>query len=354
MYSSFDPELKITPVKGKVFDSADSPFLQLKSLPEIEFISENIEDNVLIRYREKQTPAIIKGVSDNFGQLTHIEDILLDGEFKMKDEINNYALLGVGLASNLGVNAGFLFPLDIYAPKRNMQVNMANPASSFSQTYVYIGGVFMVNQAVYDENYLIVPIDLVKELFDYDTQVSALEIKLKAGASIGQVQKNIQQIIGNDYFVKNRYQQQETVFRMISIEKWVIFLILCFILLIAVFNIISLLSMLIVDKQADITILRNLGADSPLISKIFLFEGWMISALGAFAGLLMGIVLCWGQQHFGWLKLGTQGAFAVNAYPVRIEIGDLVLTLVAAILIGFLAVQYPVRYLSKRWLNGKE
>ena len=351
MFSSFDPELKVTPTKGKVFDPTTDKFVEIYSLPEVELISENLEDNVLVRYQDKQVPAVLKGVSDNFGELSRINDILFDGEYKLYDEINNYTLLGIGLASNLGVNAGFVHPLNIYAPKRNAPVNVTNPASSFIPDYVYIGGVFVVNQPIYDENYLIVPITLAKKLFSYENQVSALEIKLKEKENIKQVQKKIQTIIGNEYEVKDRYQQQEASFKMISIEKWVSFLILCFILVIAVFNIISILSMLIVDKQTDISTLRNLGADNKLISRIFLFEGWLISACGAIIGITLGILICLGQQHFGWVQLGSQGTFAVNSYPVDIEIADLILTLFAVLTIGFLSVLYPVRYLSKKWLK---
>jgi ABC-type lipoprotein release transport system permease subunit len=347
MFSSIDPELKITPVKGKVFDPTTDKFLEIYALPEIESISETLEDNVLIRYRDKQVPAIMKGVSNDFEKVVPVQDILFDGAFKLKDGVSNYTLLGIGLASSLGVNAGFIYPLEVYTLKRKAQINPANPAASFNLDYAYIGGIFLVNQPVYDENYLIVSIDLAKELFDYDNEVSALEIKLKEGADINRVQKNIRRIAGDDYWVKNRYEQQEEAFKMINIEKWVTFLMLCFILLIATFNLVGSLSMLIVDKRADLLTLRNLGADNQLISRIFLFEGWLISAIGAVFGIVSGILLCLGQQHFGWLQLGTQGTFAVNAYPVVIKPGDLLLILCTVLIIGFLSVLYPVKYLSR-------
>jgi ABC-type lipoprotein release transport system permease subunit len=261
--------------------------------------------------------------------------------------------LGIGVASVLGAYAQSVFPLDIYAPKRNVpQVNLANPITSFNVEYIRISGFFRIGQPVYDDNYMIVSIDFARELFDYQTEVSALELKLKAGAGVAPVQKKIQSILGADYLVKDRYEQQEAAFKMISIEKWVTFLMLCFILLIAVFNVIGSLSMLIVDKQKDIITLRNLGANNRLISRIFLFEGWMISALGAVVGIISGVLLCLGQQYFGWLQLGGgNGAFAVDAYPVIIEISDLLLVLCAVLFIGFLAVLYPVRYLAKKWLD---
>ena len=352
MFNAFDPELKITPVKGKVFNPDTDVFFDLQSLPEIDLISESLEDNILISYRGRQVPATMKGVSDNFGELTNISDILIDGNFKLKNESNNFATLGIGLANSLGINASFVYPMEIYAPKRNSQVNLANPASSFTQDYVYIGSVFMVNQPVYDESYLIVSMELARDLFDYESEVSALEIKLKQGSNTKQVQNKIQKILGNDFYVKDRYQQQEAAFKMMSIEKWVTFLMLCFIMLIAVFNVIGSLSMLIIDKQQDVITLRNLGADNQLISRVFLFEGWMISAVGAVAGILFGVLLCLGQQHFGWLQLGGgSGSFAVNAYPVMVEISDLFFILITVLAIGFLAVLYPIRYLSKKWLG---
>jgi lipoprotein-releasing system permease protein/zinc transport system substrate-binding protein len=351
MFGSFDPELKITPVKGKIFDPATEKFLEIRSFPEIELISESLEDNVLVRYNERQVPAIMKGVSGNFDQLVPIQDILFDGEFTLQNEVNAFANLGIGIASVLGMNANFIFPLEIYAPKRNVKVNLSNPMASFNREYAYISSIFMINQPVYDDNYLLVSIDLARTLFDYETEASAWELKLKDPTAVPAVQKKIQQILGEEYAVKNRYEQQEAAFKMINIEKWVTFLMLCFILLIAAFNVIGSLSMLIVDKQQDITTLRNLGAGNKLISRIFLLEGWLISALGAVTGIVLGVLLCFGQQYFGWIKLGSSGTFAVDAYPVQVQTGDLLLTLVAVLVIGFLSVIYPVRYLSKKWLQ---
>jgi ABC-type lipoprotein release transport system permease subunit len=351
MFSAFDPELKITPVKGKVFDPSAGRLPEIYLLPEIECISESLEDNAFIRYKDKQVPAILKGVSENFDEQTNIRNVLLDGTFKLRDEISNYAFLGLGLAVNLGVNAGFVYPMDIYAIKRKTQVNLANPAASLNHDYAYIGGVFRINQPVYDDNYLIVPLDLARQLFDYGNEVSALEIKLKPNAAINRVQKEIRKLAGDGFSVKSRYEQQEAAFKMFRSEKWLSFLMLCFILLIVAFNIIGSISMLMVDKQADIITLRNLGANNRIILRIFLFEGWLISIIGAFTGIASGILLCLGQQHFGWLQLGVQGTFAVNAYPVVIEAGDIALTFLAVLTIGFLSVLYPVWYLSRKWLR---
>ncbi|MDR1631458.1 MAG: ABC transporter permease [Dysgonamonadaceae bacterium] len=344
MFSSFDPELKITPVRGKVFNPDTVIFGEVYALPAIDLITESLEDNVMINYRGRQGLAILKGVGDNFVSQTNFASTLIDGDTILKNEVNNFALLGLGIANSIGVNTGFVFPLEIDAPKRNVKVNLSNPIASISREYAYIGGIFQVTQAVYDENYVIAPIRLARDLFDYEKEVSALEIKLKAGVSVKEAQAKIQKIIGCDFYVKDRYQQQEDTFKMINIEKWVTFFILIFILLIAAFNIIGSLSMLIIDKQADVITLRNLGSDNRQISRIFLFEGWLISASGAVAGIVLGVLLCLGQQHFGWLRLGN-GNFSVNAYPVIISFSDLLFVLITVLVIGFFSVLYPVRYL---------
>ncbi len=352
MFSNLDPELKITPVTGKVFDPQEESIQTLYTLPDIEMISESLEDNIFINYRGRQVYAVLKGVSDNYGTSSRIDDILIDGTFTLEDSINFYGTLGVGLANKLGVNAGFVYPMEVFTINRNAPVNMTNPATSLNRTYPYIGGVFQTSP-VYDENYMIVPIAEARTLFDYETEVSALEIKLKKGTDINKVQQSIEKVLGDELNVKNRYQQQESTFKMMTIEKWVSFLMLCFILIIAVFNIVSSLSMLIVDKRQDVQTLRNLGADNRLISRIFLFEGWMISAIGAVSGIILGVLLCLGQLQFGWLQLGSgSGAFRVDAYPVHVVTSDLVLILITVLLIGFLSVLYPVKYLSKTILHS--
>ncbi|GHT19993.1 membrane protein [Bacteroidia bacterium] len=347
MFSTFDPELKITPVQGKVFDPTTDKFLELRTFPEIEELAETLEDNVMLSNKDRQVPAMMKGVSDNFGKLTQIDSVLFDGKFQLRDEINNLATLGIGVASDLGLNSGFIYPIDIYVPQRTGQVNLANPLASCNITYVYISGIFMIGQAAYDNHYMLVPIALARELLDYENEVSALEIKLKADANSEAVQKKIQQTIGADYRVKNRYEQQEAAFNMMNIEKWVIFLILSFILLIALFNIIGSLSLLMVDKRADTDTLRKLGATDQLISNIFLLEGWMISAFGALTGVILGVLICLGQQYFGWIKFGAAGAFAISTYPVRVQPQDLLAVVLTVLIIGFFTVSYTVKYLKK-------
>jgi ABC-type lipoprotein release transport system permease subunit len=351
MFSAFDPELKISPVKGKYFEPDSVHFSEIRLLPEVAMVSKTLEDNALLVYRDRQAAAVLKGVDENFERLTKIDSLIFDGQPGLQTEPSYTTLLGLGLSGRIGVNAGFVFPLEIIAPKRKERVNLANPTASVNREYCYIGGIFKTDQQVYDENYMIVPIAMARSLFDCEKEVSALEIGLKKGVSVKSAKAKIQKIAGGNFTVKDRYEQQEDVYKMIKIEKWVSFLMLIFILLIAVFNTIGSLSMLIIEKQDDVRILRNMGAGKRLISRIFLFEGWMISALGSLAGIALGVAICLGQQHFGWLKLGTGSNFIINAYPVAVSPADLLIVLCVSLTIGFLSVVYPVHYLSKRWLE---
>ena len=352
MFSSFDPELKITPRTGKVFDPTTSDMQKIRELPDIAFFSETLQDNALIRYHDRQDVAVVKGVDDAYQHLTMMDSALIDGNFTLQDEVADYALLGVGLSSKLGARPGFASPLELYVPKRNEKVNLSNPSSSFSMEYAYTGGVFMINQQVYDEGYMIVPLSLARELFHYDKEVSAIELKLTEKADLSSVKKQIKSILGDEFIIRDRFEQQEASFKMMQIEKWMTFLILCFILAIALFNVVGSLSMLMIEKQDDVRTLRNMGASDSLIRRIFLFEGWMISGFGALIGIVIGLVLCLLQQSFGLIKLGqTAGAFIIDAYPVRVIFTDILVAFVTVAAIGFMAAWYPVHYLGKKWFN---
>lgn len=352
MFSSFDPELKITPRTGKVFDPTTSDMQKIRELPDIAFFSETLQDNALIRYHDRQDVAVVKGVDDAYQHLTMMDSALIDGNFTLQDEVADYALLGVGLSSKLGARPGFASPLELYVPKRNVKVNLSNPSSSFNWKYAYTGGVFMINQQVYDEGYMIVPLSLARELFHYDKEVSAIELKLTDKADLSSVKKQIKSILGDEFIIRDRFEQQEASFKMMQIEKWMTFLILCFILAIALFNVVGSLSMLMIEKQDDVRTLRNMGASDSLIRRIFLFEGWMISGFGALIGIMIGLVLCLLQQSFGLIKLGqTAGAFIIDAYPVRVIFTDILVAFVTVAAIGFIAAWYPVHYLGKKWFN---
>ena len=352
-FTAFDSQLKITAVRGKVFDGQDKRVLQLKKMPDVEVYSESLEDNVMVQYQGRQAMAVVKGVEDNFDQLTPIDSILFGrGDLLLHDEVVDYAIPGIQLLSTLGSGIRFLDPLEIYAPRHGAKVNMANPSTAFVTGNLFSSGlVFAVNQEKYDASYILTSIDFARRLFQYTTEVSAINLKLKAGADTDAVKKHIQDLLGDDFLVQDRYEQQADTYRIMEIEKLISYLFLTFILMIACFNVIGSLSMLIIDKPDDVVTLRNLGASDRQIVRIFLFEGRMISFFGAFAGVVLGLLLCWLQQEYGLIALGSSGSFVVDAYPVSVHASDVLLIFITVLLIGFLSVWYPVRFLSKRLLN---
>lgn len=353
-FTAFDPELKITIREGKVFEPQGAAFQEVRSLPEIGVWTETLEENAMVQYKDRQAMAIIKGVEDNFEELTSIDSLLYGaGEFILHDSIVDYGVLGVELISELGTGLQFVDPLQVYAPKRNVRVNMANPSASFNRDYLFSPGVvFVVNQQKYDARYILTSLSFARNLFNYDTEVSAVELKLKPGTDVTAVQRKIARILGDEFVVLDRYEQQADVFRIMEIEKLISYLFLTFILAIACFNVIGSLSMLILDKREDVETLRNLGADDRLIARIFLFEGRLISLFGALSGIVLGLLLCYIQQRFGIISLGGgNGSFIVDAYPVSVHVTDVVLIFITVITVGFLSVWYPVHYLTRRLLK---
>ena len=353
-FTAFDPELKITIREGKVFEPQGAAFQEVRSLPEIGVWTETLEENAMVQYKDRQAMAIIKGVEDNFEELTSIDSLLYGaGEFILHDSIVDYGVLGVELISELGTGLQFVDPLKIYSPKRNAKVNMANPSASFNMDYLFSpGAVFVVNQQKYDARYILTSLSFARNLFNYDTEVSAVELKLKPGTDVTAVQRKIARILGDEFVVLDRYEQQADVFRIMEIEKFISYLFLTFILAIACFNVIGSLSMLILDKREDVETLRNLGADDRLIARIFLFEGRLISLFGALSGIVLGLLLCYIQQRFGIISLGGgNGSFIVDAYPVSVHVTDVVLIFITVITVGFLSVWYPVHYLTRRLLK---
>ena len=355
-FTAFDPELKITAVSGKVFDARDERIEKLRDLPEVEVFSESLEDNAMVQYNGKQAMVVIKGVEDNFSQLTAIDSILYGrGEMILYDEVVDYAIPGVELTSILGTGIRFLDPLEVYAPKRGTQINVANPASSFNVAYLYSSGlIFAVNQQKYDASYIITSLKFARDLFKYDTEVSSVELKLKESVDVEAFADKISVVLGDDFIVQNRYEQQADTFRIMQVEKLISYVFLTFILLVACFNVIGSLSMLIIEKKNDVVTLRGLGADDRLIYRIFLFEGCLISFMGALIGVVLGLALCFIQQEFGILTLGngaSAGAFVVDAYPVSVHWQDVILIIVTVLVIGFLSVLYPVKYFSRRLLD---
>ena len=349
MFSAFDPDLKITAKAGKVFSYEDESFQKALSIPSIQMISESLEENALFKFGDNQVPVLVKGVSEEFNLMSDMDQLMIDGHFKLSEDVVDYTVLGAGLAMSLGARVGFIDPIEIYAPKRDVSVNLANPSAAFTRIDVMIGGVFRLSQPEIDDQMALVSINLARDIFRYDNEVTSLDIKLNPNSSVKNTKQEIQNLIGNEYLVQNRYEQQIQSFRMMQIEKWVTFLILAFILLIAVFNVVGSLSMLIVEKENDIASLRNMGANNKLIANIFLFEGWLITFFGIIAGIVMGLILCLIQQHFGLLRLSdVPGAFVVDAYPVIVRFWDIVIVFVSVSIISILTVFYPINTLKKK------
>ena len=352
-FTAFDPELKISAKQGKFFSVEEEKIKSLKAFPEIEVWTETLEEQALVQYKNRQTMVTIKGVTDNFQKLTSIDSLLYGtGSFTLQDEVVNYGIMGGELVGTLGTGISPIDPLHIYAPKKGARINMANPTTAFNQDYLYSPGVvFVTNQSKYDATYILTSLSFAQKLFAQDNKVSGIELKLKDKKHINKVKKQIEQVLGEDFIVQNRYEQQADIFCIMEIEKFVSYLFLTFILAIACFNVIGSLSMLILDKQEDVNTLRQLGANNQLITRIFLFEGQLISFSGSIMGIILGVTLCLLQQHFGLLSLGGSGQFIVDAYPVSLHFGDVCLIFITVVVVGFVAVYYPIRYLCKRFIK---
>lgn len=348
MNDSFDPDLKVMPTTGKVFSLDDPNLNKVRNHVSIFDIAETLEENALLKYDDQQYIATVKGVSENFAEISGVDTMLTVGDFILKHKNQAYTVVGQGVAYYLSLNINYIDPIVIFVPKRNAKVSL-NPEQAFNRNYIFPSAVFGIQQE-FDLKYILVPLDFARDLFEYTNQVSALEIKLKKDVNADKVQQEIQEILGSDYKVKNRYQLHETFYKIMKSEKFYIFLILTFILIVASFNIIGSLTMLIIDKKEDIATLRSLGANLKTIRNIFLTEGWLISIVGAFFGLIIGFLICWLQIKFELVKFGASGSFIVNAYPVKIVWSDLLIIFVTVISIGYFAAFYPVRYITKRFV----
>jgi lipoprotein-releasing system permease protein len=353
-FTQMDPQLKVIPVKGKSAPADDPILTKIRQLPEVEVATECLEDQALAVYSDRQMMVKIKGVEDNFDQLTHIREILEgDGTFELHAADINYGIPGLGIAYQMGLGYTYQQPLKIYAPRREGQLNMADPTDGFVEDELYSPGVvFCMKQGKYDKNYILTSLAFARNLFQQEGNLSSLELRLKPGSHFDRVKDEMQKIAGGKYQVLDRYEQQDDTFRIMKVEKLIAYIFLTFILMIACFNIIGSLSMLIIDKRNDVLTLRNLGANDNQISRIFLFEGRMISVIGAVIGILIGLLLCWLQQQFGFVRLGSsEGNFVVDAYPISVHPWDIVLIFITVIAVGFLSVWYPVRYFSRRLLR---
>ncbi len=347
-YSNFDPDLKITSVKGKMFNPAEYNFEKIKLLPEIKDYAEVIEEVALLKYGSQIYPAIVKGVPGNYTQYTNIDTLIVDGSFMLENQGIDYAVIGQGVAYNLGIKPELLDHIIIYVPKKGNQANL-NPARAINHNYVFPSGIFSVLEEI-DSKYIIVSYPFAAELFESENLVSSVELGIHQSAKVKKVQKQIQKILGDEFQVKNQYQQHDLIYKTMESEKWAAYLILVFILIIASFNILGSLSMLIIDKKDDIHIFRSMGASSKIIRQIFLFEGWLISISGALIGSLLGILVCWIQIKFEIITLPGTGSFVISAYPVKVVFSDILLILTVVLLIGFFASWYPIKFISQKYL----
>ena len=350
-FTNFDPQLKVVPVEGKTVPADDPILTKISHFPEVDVATGTVEDMALAIYNGKQAMVTIKGVDDNFPQLTHITEILYgDGQFQLHTANLQYGTPGIRLAQTLGLGANWKGYLKIYAPQREGQLDMTDPQSGFVvDSLISPGVVFSVNQGKYDKSYIVTSLGFAQNLFNQQGMLSALELRLKPGSNFESVKARMQQVAGKKYKVLDRFEQQSDTFKIMKVEKLMAYIFLTFILIVACFNIIGSLSMLIIDKKDDVVTLRNLGASDKQIRRIFLFEGRLISFFGAIFGILLGLLLCWLQQQYGFVKMGSSdGTFVVNAYPVSVHYSDVLLIFLTVIATGWLAVWYPVRTLSKR------
>ena len=344
MFSQFDPDIRIESVNGKSFYDTGEHFHELRKLDGVAIISQSIEETALLQFENKQMPINLYGVDSTFPSLTHIENIITEGHYAVHDGAFDRAVLGQGLAWQIGIGARFVNPLHLYAPKRTARVNMLRPDQAFNDEICYIAGTFAVQQTKYDNEVMLVNIELARRLLEYDeNEVSALLVKIAHGTSIRQAKKEIQSLLGSGYKVLDRYEQQADFFRILHVEKLLTSLLLVFILLIASFNIIGSLSMLIIEKKADIQTLSHIGANKQMIRKIFIFEGWLISALGAVVGLLIGLIICIAQEHLGILKLGSGTEYIISSYPVVVQTTDIFLVAIVVLTLGFIAAWVPAK-----------
>lgn len=343
LFGNFDPLLKISAVEGKVFDPGITDCV--KDMDEIEYYDVVLQENALLQFRDKQMPVIVKGVGNNYAKINHIDDIMVDGEFMLRSGSFNMAVGGAAMVRNMGCGVHFIDPMYLYAPKREGKVNIIRPDQSFRRETVFYSGSFSVQQEKYDYNLLLVSLPVARRLFAYDKEASAIEIKLKDGSDETETQKKIQSILGDRFIVQNRYEQQEDFYKMMQVEKWVTYLILSLILIIAMFNIVGSLTMLMLDKKDDTLILEKMGATKNDIFRIFLYCGFLITAIGVCAGIIIGLVLCYIQQHFGIISLASN--YIVSYYPIEVRITDIIVIAATVCILGFAASAYPA-YSSRK------
>ncbi|MFM9053080.1 MAG: ABC transporter permease [Bacteroidota bacterium] len=350
LYDSFDPDLRVEAKRGKHFHSDALPWEKLKKLESVELIAPVIEENALVRYKDRQQIVTLKGVTDDFVRISGVDSMISSGDFILQEGDTDFAVIGSGIAYALQMgNDGAINQMDLYAPRRN-QSSLLNPEESFNRRFIPLSGVFSIQQE-YDMKYILVPYRFAREILEYDSLVSHAELKIKSGFSIDEAADEVKALIGNGFEVKSRLEQHEAVYRIMKSEKWAVFLILTFILIVATFNIVGTLSMLVIEKKKDIAVLYSMGAEKRLLQRIFLAEGMFINLVGSVSGMLAGTLICLGQQYFGWIKLGNGGTFVIDAYPVQMQGVDFFYVFVTVSAIGWLGAWYPAKKMVTRSLD---
>lgn len=354
-FTALDPDIKITAERGKSFTADSLMRTNLRALPCVAVASIAVEDKAMAQYQGRQVMITLKGVEDDFKELTNIEDALIgNGRFTLRDSINSYAVPGVGVISSLNCGIYHVAPLEIYAPKRRGKVSMSNPASNFKKRFLHSsGGAFIVNQPQYDDHYILTSTQFAREVLGRSAnEATSIEIKLADGYSASRAKQEIKSAIGDGFIIEDRYEQQKDVFKVMKIEKFISYIFLSFILLIACFNIIGSLSMLIIEKKENMETLRSLGATDNIITNIFVFEGSVISMIGAIGGIVIGLGACLLQQEYGLLTLGNgMGDFVVDSYPVKVEAADIIAIFGTVAIVGLVAVWLPVKFLTKKFIR---
>lgn len=341
MLSSFDPDLKITISEGKSFSMNEPGLEEVMKLDGVAAYARVVEENALLEYDGRQKYGVVKGVETNYVEFTGLDTVLTDGEFRIEKDSFNYTVIGQGVAYDLSVGLTFIDPIHVYYPKKEGK-SVLNIENAFNEGYLFPSGVFSVQQEI-DSKYILVPIEFARSVFELEGKITSLELKLKEGIDTGKMKAKVKELLGNRFNVQDRYEQHEFIYKVMTSEKWSSFLILSFILIVASFNLLGSLTMIMIDKKNDIFILESMGAGRGLIRRIFLFEGWLISFSGAVAGLVLGIALVWAQKNFELLKLPGEGSFAISAYPVELQFPDVGATFLVVLAIGFLAAWYPVK-----------
>lgn len=350
LYDSFDPDVKIEAVAGKNFSISSIPMEALRKDPDVSTAMPVIEENALARYGDRQYIVMLKGVDTSFRSMTGIDTMLLEGSAEIQRGDTDFAVIGAGVAYGLQLTLGDPgHQLEVFAPKRSSG-SLLNPEEAFNRRYLAPAGIFAVQQE-FDTRYVLVPYRFARDIFEYDSLVTSVELSLHATADQSAALDRIRTIVGDNYSVKGRLEQHATIYRIMKSEKWAVYFILTFILLIATFNIIGTLSMLVIEKKKDIAVLHSMGADLPMLRRIFLAEGVFINLIGCGAGMLIGLLVCLGQQHFGWIELSGTGSFVIDAYPVKLKTWDFILVFATVTAIGLAAAWYPARKMVAQSLD---